>query len=121
MTNGAFDLSSLQQPLTDEQEARLREMSDAAQGETLQALTGFLIVQSTDGTWAVLPDPTTEVEVQRPPTSDDIFSGCAVVQKDIVARESAVHTQHAMMQLGAAMQHKMQTENIASQLGNLRG
>lgn len=87
----------------------------ADQNEAIDVTTAFTLAMSPEGGWVVLSDPSS-LRLQRAPSMDDMYAGCAVVQKDIAAQLAAMHTQRAMVQLTQAMQQQQQAQSIASKL-----
>jgi hypothetical protein len=89
--------------------------------QPIEVATAFTVACSGDGVWVVLNDPNIPVKPQRAPTPDDMYAGCAVVQKDIAGQIAAMHTQRAMLQFTQQLQQQQQASSLASKLGNLRG
>lgn len=119
MSAQAADLSDLGQ-VNEEEPQQERQPVDCA--------TAFTVACSPDGVWIVLTDPSVPLKLMRAPSPDDMYAGCAVIQKDIAGQIAAMHTQRVMLQLAQqqqqAMQQQMQQQqaaNLASKLGNLRG
>lgn len=83
--------------------------------------TAFLVVVSSDGQTMATGDLHHQVIQSRLPSADDIYSACAVIQKDITTTESAMRTQQAMIQYGQQMQQQAQAQQLAAGLGDLRG
>lgn len=121
MPTEAADLSQFAN-LSEEEKQAVQGLTDRAADDepaVPQVSTAFSVVLNRDGTWVVVPSVTQPFQSDRTPTVDDIYAGCAIVQKDLAAQETAMHTQRAMLQMSAAMQQQMQEQQIRQNLGNL--
>lgn len=110
--------------LTAEQKAALAKMAednpptDEEIDERQPVTTAYVVVISEDGAVIATHDLTIldTVRPERQATPDDMYGASAVVQKDIMAMETANRTQQSMMQIGAAMQAQAQEAAIRRNL-----
>ena len=113
VTRGGIHLGELS-PDEQEKVERLAEASPPEDESGHAAVTAFLVIINEDGTVLVTGDVNTPLRLQRFPSSDEIYSGCAVAQKSIAAQETAARTQQVMMQAAQQMQQQaMQAQQEA--------
>jgi hypothetical protein len=105
--------------LTKEQEDMLAKMAEEhppVEEPGNQVTTAFIIAIGLDGAVIATHDLRAPFYPQRPATTDDMYAASAVVQKDILAMETAARTQQQMLAAGRAMQAQAQEAQIRQRL-----
>ena len=110
----------------DEDTRKLLEAQAAATdtGPALRpVMTAFIVIVNQDGSHMAAGDLEiiNSISLDRIATADDVYGSCAVVMRDIMTTETAARTQHAMAQMGAAMQQQAQAQQLQASLGDIRG
>lgn len=82
----------------------------------VQARTAFLVVVDAKGNIQVSTNTTQDVEVDHECTTDDIFTACSLILKDIQVQQTAGLVQASLMQMGAAMQQQAMNEQIRQRI-----
>jgi hypothetical protein len=82
----------------------------------LQAHTAFLVVVGADGNIQVSTDTGQTVEVAKVCTTDDIFTACGLIQKDIQVQQTAALVQNGLLQMGSLMQQQQADQAIRHRL-----
>lgn len=85
--------------------------------QTVEAVTALVVLQTHDGTWVATNDLTKVIVVDRQATPDDMYAGCAVACKDLLAHESAMHAQMLMVQQAKAAMEQAQNAATLAHLG----
>lgn len=91
--------------------------------EVLQVVTAMTVVITPEG--QTMPVPVgTPIHAIRPPTTDDLYSMGAVLQKDALVQETSQATAQTLMMQAQQAQQAMQAQQMAQSLqqsGKLRG
>ena len=98
----------------------------------LPCVTAFIVYMLPDGRWQISDDLDVPLVPERKPHGDDFTAGCATVSRDVATQElismfaqtlgpgivqgTAQAVLNGQMQLGKAMQEKMQNDKLAEQL-----
>jgi hypothetical protein len=99
------------QPAVPESLVKAPEPEDVpAAPEPVECVTAFVVYQLPDGRWQAADDLDAPFMPGRKPIPDEIYSGCAVVQKDALATEAAITSANLILQhVGqAVVQQQMQ-------------
>lgn len=80
------------------------------------AKTAFLVVVGADGNIQVSADTGLEVEVQGQPTTDDIYTACTLITKDIQVQQTAGLVSNSLLQMGSMLQQQAQNQQIKNAL-----
>lgn len=81
-----------------------------------QAHMAFLVIVAGDGNIQVSTDTGQEIEAAKQPTTDDIYSACALIQKDIQMQQTAQLVQGGLLQMGSMMQQAQVDQNLRQRL-----
>lgn len=84
--------------------------------EPVPAKTAFLVVVGADGNIQVSADTSLEVEVQSQPSTDDIYTACALITKDIQVQQTAALVSNGLLQMGSLLQQQEQNQRIKNSL-----
>jgi hypothetical protein len=81
-----------------------------------QARTAFLVVVGADGNIQVSADTTQEIEVERPCTTDDIYTAAALICKDIQVQQTAALVSQSLLQMGSMLQQQATDQQLRQRL-----
>lgn len=125
-SSGAIDLSALRSKKTEgpaiddlspEQREALAAMADEeCVQEAVACRTAFVVFVSEEGQTVVTGDLDMAFMRSALPTMDDIYAACAVIQKDIVATQSAQSVMMGMQQTAIAARQAAENSQLLSQL-----
>lgn len=107
------ELRSLDRELTEEERAELLDIQVALQpdgddSQVVEARTAFLVVCYHDGRAVALSDVNTELSIDHLANVDEMYTGAAIVLRDIEASLAAKHVVFSMQVAGQAMAEKAQ-------------
>lgn len=112
-------------PLTNEEQAELlrlqaeQEAADkqaAKAGEVMQARTAFLVIIGYDGSATATSDVNTSLEIEHEASIDELYTGSALVVRDIEASLAAKHVVFGMQQGVQQLAARQQDISAAQQL-----
>lgn len=78
--------------------------------------TAFLVIVGADGNIVVSADVAQEIEFEHPVTTDELYSACSLIIKDITVQQTAGLVSQGLLQMGSLMQRQAQDQAIASRL-----
>jgi hypothetical protein len=96
--------------------SKMKNGNKPPEPQAVQAKTAFLVVVGTDGNIQVSADTSLDVEVQSQPTTDDIYTACALITKDIQVQQTAALVSNGLLQMGSLLQQQAQNEQIKNAL-----
>jgi len=84
--------------------------------EFIDAKTAFMIYWTKEGEVMVSPDLNAPIVIERPPTATEVYSACAIVQKDVIAQQTSLGTVQTQMQVGRQMAEAQANQQILQQM-----
>jgi hypothetical protein len=82
----------------------------------IPAKTAFLVVVDDQGNIQVSSDLGLDVTVERPCSTDDIYTACALIQMDIQSQRTADLVSKSLLQMGSMLQQQSQNEQLRQRL-----
>lgn len=120
-----IDLSTISQKakgvnyddLTPEEQAQIDALAqEAPEPEGQEVRTAFLVVINKDGSINISPDLDVPLVREHLPGTDEIYSSCQVIAKDIQVSEAAVATAQFMQQMAMAQMQQRETQKLVQGL-----
>lgn len=84
----------------------------------LEVSTAFLVYIGKNGDVVMTNDLTTALIIERPASPDEVYGACAVVQKDLAARETAMQSGYAVAQIAQQQMAAAQNQQLQQQILN---
>lgn len=78
--------------------------------------TAFLVVVGADGNIVVSTDLAQDIQIEHQVSTDDLYSACSLIIKDIQVQQTAGLVSQGLLQMGSLMQRQAQDQAIASRL-----
>lgn len=97
-------------------EEEARQEAALGEGETVSALTAFLVIVGHDGSARATSDVNSNLLIDREANVDDMFTGASIVVRDINAATTSKHVVFGLNVSAAAMAEKQQALQMAQRL-----
>jgi len=92
--------------------SKLKHEEKQEEPSVIKARTAFLVIVDENGEIYAQPDLAIPLTRSYFPSADDIYSACAVVQRDITVQISAQHTVLGMQQMAMMQAQRLQEAQL---------